>query len=490
MTQPPNSLAKLREFRVQGDMVQRLHRNGDVQSELPISELQVKVVERRQTGWAVFLLVVATGVGSAAVGFFGLFFGAACAATPVLILGFMAFVAFLKAKYLRLSSDGSSEDWMLDRDLEPEETRGFLRAIRDAQRATNELPQLDDDDPSFDDTNVYHVLFGAKPPPYAGPMRVRMRETAHDDHLIKRLGRPLLSEIERDGISVYRLALLHRIMATRWVAQAHTEDPDQLRSWTRSAACLVATANGELLDPHLRALITANGDAASDGVQIPYPADAIARRAMTLVRMSLDGMGSPTASPVIGDSEVVLRPAEEVARRAMCLGLIVGPLAAGALRDDDMPTMEQLERRFGRVTESLTADERAFLLDPNKDAAERLRWRTESALAMFWAIGWVSEPLSMCKSTDGSSIIAIVDRLQPSPFEAATSASLRPKAELLDALDRVYCHRRLVMTAHANNTSGPPGLKPGVLLEQHAALNWITEFHNRGVDWDHIRCPT
>ncbi len=55
-----------------------------------------------------------------------------------------------------------------------------------------------------------------------------------------------------------------------------------------------------------------------------------------------------------------------------------------------------------------------------------------------------------------------------------SSLAPRPIAELLDVLDLHYRLHWITTDARVKKVPSPAGVEPGVVMERHRALNWLT----------------
>ena len=105
---------------------------------------------------------------------------------------------------------------------------------------------------------------------------------------------------------------------------------------------------------------------------------------------------------------------------------------------------------------------------------------------LLWALGLVDEIAFPTSPVDVSAIDQIVRR--PGPAALMRCTSLRPTGEILDHLDLMYRCHWITTEAVAQGTSAPPELAPGVVMERHHALNWLT-CHEHAA-WDDVRTDT
>ena len=113
-------------------------------------------------------------------------------------------------------------------------------------------------------------------------------------------------------------------------------------------------------------------------------------------------------------------------------------------------------------------------------------WRQESMRALVWALGGVAELEYPGEDYDVEQFIHSLTKTTREEFEQ--SASLRPVAELLDELDKIYRLHWACVDARINGREAPAGLHPGVVYERHYALKWLT--CSSDADWDDVTTDT
>lgn len=128
------------------------------------------------------------------------------------------------------------------------------------------------------------------------------------------------------------------------------------------------------------------------------------------------------------DAEATLREPAEVARRALVLSAVT-------LRADGGPAEQAIKLVEGRnLWAAVSPEEEVFLRAEATDAkaAHKLLWRLEGLWVLAWALGDVDLdwPAKMC---DVPRLVGIVRGYEADP-EFITKAKLRPKAEILDAV--------------------------------------------------------
>ena len=330
------------------------------------------------------------------------------------------------------------------------------------------------------------------PPPLAFPHALRGRRDRADPELAPHLD-GFIGYVLGRGDSQMTAARYHLWRHLQRVRnhvslEVVTADLAAVEAWAQAANAVLFLPDGSVRAPDLAILISAAGE--SDPVAaLPYPSDALARRARTLVR--LEGMNPKPPSgmpPALGEEEVVLRAPAEVLRRALALfyvaacgqarGTGVGPIPAGQL----------LQNPLG--FDALTPRERAQAEAATAEEAVAMSWRYEAANTLFWALGREAAEIG-----DSDRLID-VDELWRDVADLARSAHagtplrLRTAGEILDALDRAWREHWIVRQSRQKNLL-LDGLNGDVVAERHVALNWLTGFQNDfGTAWDEIDTPT
>ena len=194
------------------------------------------------------------------------------------------------------------------------------------------------------------------------------------------------------------------------------------------------------------------------------------------------------------DGRVVLREPAEVARRALVL-LAVVQRAEASPRDMVLKRVSKLKLR-----DDVSPDERSFLQCdvPDEQQSRQLVWRVECIWVLMWALGHVEElgwPTGMC---DVPRLARMLHPKKGIP-DLVSQARLRPKAEILDALDltrrlhwAIGDARKAGRPLPANlDWSRPEAMVPpeqcpagNIVPERHRALCWLTRF--REAEWDEV----
>lgn len=221
-----------------------------------------------------------------------------------------------------------------------------------------------------------------------------------------------------------------------------------------------------------------------------FPHDARDRQARSEEELSQFGIRTPATLPVVSATEVVLRPASEVARRA--LALFVVALRAESLMSPELAVSDLREKR-PLAFRALTPKECLFLNDeaPDQQQITNFAWRYEAVWTLAWTLGLVEV---LCYPSETCDVDILSKTMLELDEEALLkNAKLLPTETLLDALD---LHFRLHWLVRQRPQDDKPGdgkmggddLDPGVVLERHHALNWLVQYG--GAEWDDVQTPT
>lgn len=177
-----------------------------------------------------------------------------------------------------------------------------------------------------------------------------------------------------------------------------------------------------------------------------------------------------------------LRSPKEIVER-----LIGCTTSAVAAETADRKIVDQIIADFNAYG-FLTLKEKAFVDGPLTDRQQRAQfsWRYERSWVLLWALGYVEDlsyPDSICD------VPKLAGTLRGKTFKALMAgAKPRSHQEVLDAADLIYRLDWAVVDARLNKKPTPAGLDAGVVLERHAALNWLTGYLDQ--DWDDITTDT
>jgi len=294
----------------------------------------------------------------------------------------------------------------------------------------------------------------------------------------------------RRPMTAMRYGVMRHIERVRHHLSVEVDDANgaALSAWALEVNAIVFTRDGAVRGPDGAILVDpVTGDPAP-GAQIPYLADALRRKTATERDLAALGIHvPPSLPPIVSDMEVELRAASEVADR--CLALFACALRAETLATSPppMPPAEILAR-LPRAKPAMSPRERAFLHDEqpgDQDVIDHV-WCYESLALLAWSLCLVPElpfPTSLCDVPGlAKAMLARQD------VAIAREARLRPTEEILDALDRHYRIHWAVTEARVNGGAPAPDVEPGVVVERHRALNWLTRFED--AEWDEVDTPT
>ena len=181
------------------------------------------------------------------------------------------------------------------------------------------------------------------------------------------------------------------------------------------------------------------------------------------------------------DSQIRARTAEEVADRLVALSVVaakgegVDPITLARV-------MKDLDAR-----RRLSPNETAFIDEPAPSEHARIQfiWRYEAAWVMLWALRLTDEPLSA--ATGICDVPFLCDVVLGKTD--LTRNGLRPVAEILDEADLIYRRHWAVRQSSLDGEPSGGDLDPGVVLERHYALNWLTGTYG-DIGWDDVGTDT
>lgn len=190
--------------------------------------------------------------------------------------------------------------------------------------------------------------------------------------------------------------------------------------------------------------------------------------------------------PMIEDAgATTLRTEEELWGRLVALWGVVG---AAMLRQNAF--FKEYFSPLARRT-LLTADEATFLFDDAPQEEDRIRfsWRLEAMMFLAWCAGLVDDPGMPAAPSSAEAILPLYPHDLGDAVMLREAIRVRPKEEILDWADRLYRLHWAVRDAHLNRREPPAGLNPGVVLEWHHAVNWMTRYGGED-DWDAVGTDT
>ena len=237
----------------------------------------------------------------------------------------------------------------------------------------------------------------------------------------------------------------------------------------------------EYFAPLLDGSVSRRGDREADPARA---AEAEQRRQRSLAILRKQGVPTTPSLPTIETvATAKLRGAEEVARRAMVLGLVAARAEPDGLSEEEVRTF--LAQRG--VDGDLTPAERHFIAldDPPTEIRARFTWRYEGIVVLLWALGHFDKlglPNEICSVPD---VARLLFRADETFFKRAT---LRDAREILDEADLIYRYDWACVDARVNDRPPPTGIDPSIVYERHYALNWLIGY--RGQAWDDVSTDT
>lgn len=260
---------------------------------------------------------------------------------------------------------------------------------------------------------------------------------------------------------------------------------DQFNAWAKQANVIIYLPDGTVRNAEMAILQNPDGSFDPDAT-MPYPSEALQRKAKTEHYLNTLGLTSPTSlPPVVAESEVIVRSAEEIAYRALAL-MITGIQAQSFLENAPLdPNVLQQRCPIGYAT--LSDHERAFIhsMQPTEQDLNNMSWRYEALSTLEWAINWQAQlPFAnqICPVAD------LIDHGMKYNQQQDQSLSLKPVSELLDALDLHFRLHWIIRDCEINDKEIPASINSGVVHERHYTLNWLTNFENAA--WDDVDTPT
>jgi Domain of unknown function (DUF4272) len=212
-------------------------------------------------------------------------------------------------------------------------------------------------------------------------------------------------------------------------------------------------------------------------------AEAIDRKLRSETILRAEGVPFLAVLPVIETTaEALKRSKEEVALRTLCL-LFVAAKGVGLEDEVVEGVLEAYELR-----PHLTPKELAFVLDNSPSQHDRIQftWRYEAAWTLLWALGFVAELGKPVQPCDMDFAVRTMTETTTSQF--IEDSGLRPIADILDQADLIYRYHWAVRNARIKGQQIPADLDPGVTVERHYALNWLTGYKEQA--WDLVTTDT
>lgn len=163
---------------------------------------------------------------------------------------------------------------------------------------------------------------------------------------------------------------------------------------------------------------------------------------------------------------------------------------SGEYQDPVNKAKEQIQMldEMYQVRSNFTPQERLYIEQPKADpnAHVKYSWRYEGCAVLLWALSLLElgEPDQICD------VPAMAKLLWNEDYASLSEkASLRSRAEILDAYDLILRYHWACVDARINKKEAPGGLDGGVVYERHYAFNWLLEADGI-TEWDEIQPNT
>ncbi len=258
-----------------------------------------------------------------------------------------------------------------------------------------------------------------------------------------------------------------------------------LAQWAEQANAVCVLADGSVRDPQGRVLISQGELAIDDDAQVPYPPNALQRRAQQLALLTAQGIRvPPSLPPVPGEAEARVRDAAVVSQRMpalFALALRAEMLAAG----DTPPSLDKVDARLPASPQRCRR--RSAPCSPRLRRTCR-RWPTSAGATKGWLCcngPWALR--TRCRNRPSCALCRWPHSVHW--ITRKPRRTLLPLPELLDALDRhLRLHGAVRQAGQPGQPAVPADIVPGVVYERHYALNWLLHFED--AERDEVDTPT
>lgn len=329
------------------------------------------------------------------------------------------------------------------------------------------------------------------PPQLDFPHQLLSHRNHHDSQLAPHL-QEFIGFIWQGGQREMTETLYHVIqhlerVQNQYSLEIRPEHFDELGRWGQAANAVFLMQDFNVCDPAGKLLVSHTDGSCDDDAEVPYPEEAFQRKERITAELGkLDLHPYDGLPPVIAECEVNLRPADEVARRAIAL-MAVAVRAEKIAMKEPIPVAE-IRELLAPAFDSFTPVEQAFMdaSTPDEQAVIDHAWRYEALFVLQWALGHFDElnfPTAICSVTEVADDIFDRDLTM-----MIATAELRPTSEILDQVDRYFRLHWIARQPFLKGEPIPAGLDIGVIQERHHALNWLIRFGN--ADWDDVDCST
>lgn len=217
----------------------------------------------------------------------------------------------------------------------------------------------------------------------------------------------------------------------------------------------------------------------------PYALTPEARKQASIDRLKAAGIPYIEHLPMIeAASEVRVRSAEDIARRAIaCLIAIQAACdrQAGQYTPETAQWCQELLEQYA-IDELTPCEARILGNGGGEQDVVNMVWKYEAYWVLLWALGVVDELDFPDHAIDCDfAIQAVAQHPDFAAFMATTK--LRDIASILDEADLIYRYHWACVDARLKQAPMPASLNPSVVMERHAALNWLIDNDGQD-DWD------
>ncbi len=203
-------------------------------------------------------------------------------------------------------------------------------------------------------------------------------------------------------------------------------------------------------------------------MELPLESESAQRRARTFNRLKSEGVTPPRNAPdALTTKDLERRKPADVADRVLCL-VAVATKASGGSTEDVSALIEHF-----KLAKKLTAAERAYLdsVEADPQLAIEMTWRWESAAALLWTLGHLSD----LGRPDHECEVALISRtIEKLGREGLAKQGKSPlTVEILDEFDAQLCYCAVATSAINAGKRPPTKLNAGVIDERRLALEWV-----------------
>ncbi|MES2900029.1 MAG: DUF4272 domain-containing protein [Pseudomonadota bacterium] len=251
--------------------------------------------------------------------------------------------------------------------------------------------------------------------------------------------------------------------------------------WAGLANAILISPEGNVVDPQGRVLVDAVDGSADPAAQVPYPLQALARKAASEAALAARGIVVDDTLPaLVCEDELTLRDRDAVVDRARALLLVA--LRAESVASGEPIPVDTLLNKMPLGDNALSPLERAFLdlPSPSEHECAQFTWRYESLYLLEWALGLVNELPYPSEACDTASTVATLIEMR--------GPALRPATDILDALDLHYRLHWFIRQERLRKSVETKGVDADVVMERHRTLNWLVRFQH--APWDEVDTPT